>query len=70
MKNSSYYIAPIRDRTHDLPHTIASNMVKVSHALTHSAMAAVNEKVGQHKLFKLTEIAHNLDNEHNPITQI
>ena len=38
MKNSSYYIAPVGDRTHDLPHTVASNMVKVSHALNHSAM--------------------------------
>ena len=37
MKNSSYYIAPVGDRTHDLPHTVASNMVKVSHALNHSA---------------------------------
>ena len=42
MKNSSYYIAPVGDRTHDLPHTVASNMVKVSHALNHSATAAVN----------------------------
>ena len=41
MKNSSYYIAPVGDRTHDLPHTIASNMGKVSHALNHSATAAV-----------------------------
>ena len=41
MKNSSYYIAPIRDWTHDLPHTVASNMVKVSHALNHSATEAV-----------------------------
>ena len=30
MKNSSYYIAPVGDRTHDLPHNVASNMVKVS----------------------------------------
>ena len=42
MKNSSYYIAPVGDRTHDLPHTVASNMVKVSHALTNSATAAIN----------------------------
>ena len=28
MKNSSYYIAPVGDRTHDLPHTVASNMVQ------------------------------------------
>ena len=42
MKNSSYYIAPVGDRTHDLPHTVASNMAKVSHALNHSATAAVN----------------------------
>ena len=27
MNNSSYYIAPAGDRTHDLPHTVASNMV-------------------------------------------
>ena len=40
MKNSSYYIAPVGDSTHDLPHTIASNMVKVSHALNHSATEA------------------------------
>ena len=42
MKNSSYYIAPVGDRTHDLPHTVASNMVKVSHALNHSATEAVH----------------------------
>ena len=30
-ENSSYYIAPVGDRTHDLPHTVASNMDKVSH---------------------------------------
>ena len=42
MENSSYYIAPVGDRTHDLPHIVASNMIKVSHALYHSAMAAVN----------------------------
>ena len=29
MKNSSYYIAPVGVRTHDLPHTVASNMGKV-----------------------------------------
>ena len=33
-KNSSYYIAPVGVRTHDLPHTVASNMVKVSYTLT------------------------------------
>ena len=37
----SYYIAPVGDRTHDLPHTVAPNMVMVSHALTHSATVAV-----------------------------
>ena len=31
-KNSSYYNAPVGDRTHDLP------SAKVSHALNHSAM--------------------------------
>ena len=36
------YIAPVGDRTHDLPHTVASNMVKVSHALNHSATEAVD----------------------------
>ena len=36
-KHSSYYIAPVGARTHDLPHTVASNMGKVSHALTYSA---------------------------------
>ena len=43
LKNLSYYIAPVGDRTHDLPHchTVASNMVNVSHALNHSATAAV-----------------------------
>ena len=34
-------IAPAGDRTHDLPHTVASIMVNVSHALPHSATAAV-----------------------------
>ena len=43
MKNSSYYIAPVGDWTHDLPHTVASNMVKVSHALNHSATEAVDD---------------------------
>ena len=41
MKNSSYYIAPFGVRTHDIPHTVASNMGKVSYALTYSATAAV-----------------------------
>ena len=41
MKNSSYYIAPVGDWTHDLPHTVASNMFKVSHALNHSDTEAV-----------------------------
>ena len=36
-ENSSYYNAPVGDRTHALPHTVASNMVKVSHAINHSA---------------------------------
>ena len=43
MKNSSYYIAPVGDWTHDLPHTVASNMVKVSHGLNHSATEAVSQ---------------------------
>ena len=34
MKNSSYYIGPVGVRTHDLPQTVASNMVKVSHSDT------------------------------------
>ena len=46
MKNSSYYIAPVGDWTHDLPHTVASNMVKVSHALNNSATEAVISNVG------------------------
>ena len=44
MKNSSYYIAPVGDRTHDLPHTVASNMVKVSHALNHSATERMGDE--------------------------
>ena len=32
MKNLSYYISPAGDRTHNLPHTVASNMVNVSYA--------------------------------------
>ena len=40
MKNPSYYIAPVGDLTHDIPHTVASNMVKSSHALNHSATEA------------------------------
>ena len=39
MKNSSYYIAPVGDWTHDLPYTVSSNMINVSHALNHSATA-------------------------------
>ena len=35
MKNSSYYIAQVGVRTHDLPHSAASNMVKVPHAPNH-----------------------------------
>ena len=33
-------IASVGDRTHDLLHTVASNMVKVSHTLNHSATEA------------------------------
>ena len=50
MKNSSYYIAPVGDRTHDLPHTVASNMVKVSHALNHSATEAVISQWSAHMI--------------------
>ena len=39
MKNSSYYIGTVEDWTHDLPHTVASNMVKVSHASATEAVA-------------------------------
>ena len=46
MKNSSYYIAPAGDRTHDLPHTVASNTGKVSHALTHSVHYPLNNVAG------------------------
>ena len=41
-KNSSYYSAPVGDRTRDLPPPCSFIMAKVSHALNHSAMAAVN----------------------------
>ena len=44
-KNSSYCIAPAGNRTHDLPHTVASNTVKVSHTLNHSATVAVQSHV-------------------------
>ena len=44
MKNSSYYIARVGVQTHDLPHTVASNMGNMSYALTHSATAAVTER--------------------------
>ena len=44
MKNS-YFIAPVGDRTHDLPNTVASNMVKVSHA-PNSATEAVQPDSG------------------------
>ena len=39
MKNTFYYIAPVGNGTHDLPHIVASHMVKVCHA--HSATEAV-----------------------------
>ena len=58
MKNSSYYIAPVRDRTHDLPHTVASNMVKVSHALNHSATDLQTED--RCSIFHLDEDTYNL----------
>ena len=45
MKNSSYYIAPVGDWTHDLPHSVASNIGKVSHALNHSATEAVIKEI-------------------------
>ena len=32
-------IAPVGVRTHDLPHTVASNMGKVSYASTHSVIS-------------------------------
>ena len=54
MKNLSYYIAPVGDWTHDLPHTVASNMVKVSHALNHSATEAVSYVYPKQPMFGLT----------------
>ena len=44
IKSSSYYIAPVGDQTHDIPHTVASHIVKMSHALNHSATEAVYNK--------------------------
>ena len=44
---------PGRDRTHDLPHTVASNMVKVSHALNHSATEAVYRILSVYTLLKV-----------------
>ena len=44
MKNSSYYIAPAGDWTHDLPHTVASNMVTASNALKHMYSKKKREK--------------------------
>ena len=67
MKNSSYYIAPVGDWTHDLPHTVASNMVKVSHALNHSATEAVNVQYSyliynvQYSYNKWTKITNKLN---------
>ena len=43
MKNSSYYIAPVGVWIHDLPHTVASNMDKVSYALTHGGGIYAND---------------------------
>ena len=55
MKNSSYYIAPVGVQTHDLPHTVASNMGKVSYALTHSATAAVIQSYMQQEVLSLNK---------------
>ena len=51
MRNSSYCIAPVGDWTHDLPHTVASNMVNVSHALNHSATEAIHLYLGVINVF-------------------
>ena len=59
MKNSSYYIAPVGDWTHDLPHTVASNMVKVSHALNHSATEAAVSAGSTRLLFSLKDNNNN-----------
>ena len=61
MENSSYYIAPVVDRTHDLPHTVASNMVKVSHALDHSATEAVSTTAAVNRHRISTESLDNLE---------
>ena len=51
-ENSSYYIVPVGDWTHDLPHTVASNMVKVSDALNHLATEAVSLYTGLNETTK------------------
>ena len=57
MKNSSYYIAPVGDWTHDLPHTVASNMVKVSHTLNHLATEAIfNSQWAQQSVNDASEV--------------
>ena len=61
MKNSSYYIAPVGDRTHDLPHTVASNMVKVSHILNHLAM----DNYELNRLFKVVKKSQFCINMHH-----
>ena len=47
---------PAGDRTHDLPHTVASNMGKVSHALTHSAKAAVDSVIHTYSISNMRKI--------------
>ena len=50
------YIAPVGVRTHDLPHTAASNMSKVSHALTHSATAAIIDEDARQGTARVTSL--------------
>ena len=43
MKNSSYYyISPVGDRTHNLPHTVTLNMVNMFHGLNQPATAVIS----------------------------
>ena len=48
---------PVGVRTHDLPHTAASNMVKVYQASNHSATAAV-DAIDAHVTFQSVKPSH------------
>ena len=66
MKNSSYYIAPVGVRTH----TVASNMVKVSHSAAEAVHILFSPSFLQRKCLMVSKDSRLNNAEHSPASSV